>query len=508
MLPGRTRRLPPGHLVVAAGLLLWAGYQNLAHLGVAQQLFDEPLYAEVGRDYVHLATRTIATSNSEHPPLAKLLFGVAQALLPVSDLHADRVVAGLATVLLGVVVGVWVGRAADRWTGLLAAGLVTLLPQTVNEADGRFSRFGMLEPVAAPLMVAGMAAGWLWLRSTGRRAWTAALAAGALTGLAASAKETAVLGLSGAVLLVLLTARSRQQVVVRSLQALAAAGSAAVVFLLTYVPIGSPLARLRYMFALQDTHALEGKPLALAGHLYASPPWWTELWYLGHGLGPALTAVVVLLAVLAVVLDRGPLVRWCLAGLAFPVLVHCVLIPLRLSFYWTLWAPLLLVLSALGLHALVVRVLPHGRVAAYAAAALLLLVPLTSAVRESSRISHLRPTGLVNLAQVQREHQLSGFVLLGGMYRYEERAYTGRSRLYSSVQPALVARTDTVVLSQPRCNTVVSAAVRALVAANESRLHRVYDDRRIVVLAADGPLVMPTPEQVSAQPALDIAELC
>ena len=123
------RRLATWGFAAAALLTgLWAVFQNFYKLGTAPILADEPTYIETAWRYVHGQVHPVVSSGStligtpdnfEHPPLAKYLFGVAQLIDGTpSSLPAARAVCALATVLAGVAVAVWIGRAAGRWIGL------------------------------------------------------------------------------------------------------------------------------------------------------------------------------------------------------------------------------------------------------------------------------------------------------------------------------------------------------------------------------------------------------
>ena len=495
--------------VVAVLVGLWAAFANLYRLGTAQILSDEPAYALAAWRYVHLDVLhagepggpDTARSNLEHPPLAKLLFGLAQLVFGRQSIPADRAVAGLCTVALGVVLAVWVGRAAGRWTGLLAGAFATLLPQRVNEADGRFSRFGFLEPVAALLVVVALAVGWAWWRASGRRSWWLALALGAAVGLASSAKENAFLGLVAGTVLVVATAGRAWPT--RALQALTAAAVSAVTLLAVYLPVGHPVMRIQYMLDFQSSRGLRAHGVTFAGRYALHPPWWTHLWFAGHGMTAVVTAALVLLAAIALVVRRDALVAWCVAALAVPFVVHSFLVPIKLPYYYTLWQAPFLVLAALGAASLTRRGLVTGAVAAAVLAG-----PATGALAETRRVATLEPVGLKVLTQVQAEHGLDGLVVVGGTYRYEWLESPARARFRPEPVLEQLPQVDTVVLSRPRCNIVVSPLVRAFVAANEGALRRVHRDRRIDVYEVTAPLVLPSDAAVALQPPLDPAALC
>lgn len=204
---------------VAAAVLttLWAVFQNFYKLGTAPIVADEPTYTSAAWRYVHgqvLAPvpltggrPALTPDNFEHPPLAKYLFGLAQLVDGTpSGLTAARAISALATVLAGLAVAVWIGRAAGRWTGLLAGALLTVLPEPAGNSIGRFDRFAMLDPVASLFMVLSVVAAWEWSRRTGRSAWVFAMLTGVAVGCAAGSKENGFLGAVGPVIATLIIA--------------------------------------------------------------------------------------------------------------------------------------------------------------------------------------------------------------------------------------------------------------------------------------------------------------
>ena len=70
------------------------------------------------------------------------------------------------------------GKIAGRRTGLLAAGLLTVIPEAAGGSLGRLDRFATLDPVAGAFMVLSVVVAWMWSRRTGRAAllWAAATA--------------------------------------------------------------------------------------------------------------------------------------------------------------------------------------------------------------------------------------------------------------------------------------------------------------------------------------------
>ena len=98
---------------VAAFLLVSSAalFQNLYRLSFAPLLFDEQFYAGVGWRYAHwssvaLAGQSMRQNNWDHPPLAKLLFGVSESLLGHESITAARAVSAACTLLAALILGV------------------------------------------------------------------------------------------------------------------------------------------------------------------------------------------------------------------------------------------------------------------------------------------------------------------------------------------------------------------------------------------------------------------
>ena len=181
--------------------------------------------------------------------------------------------------------GVWLGRAAGKWTGLLAAAFITLLPTELAGSEYRFGRYAMLDPIAELFATAAVAAGWYWFRLGGRRGWYWAGAAGVLAGLAASAKENGFLGLVGAVLLGLaLAVHDRRLLVTRLLQAAAAGSAAMLTFGALYLPLGNPRPLIEFLVKHQLRNSDTGHAIGFAGRVTTKPPWWANLWFAGTAL--------------------------------------------------------------------------------------------------------------------------------------------------------------------------------------------------------------------------------
>lgn len=502
------------YALAATVTLAWAAFQNLFRFRTPQMLFDEPAYSNAAWNYVHRAVihagepggPPAGHNNFEHPPLAKLMFGTLQRFVGHPSVAADRLVAGTCTVLLGVVLAVWVGSAVGRWTGLLAAAFATVLPQGVNEADARLSRFGMLDPVAAMFMVTSVALGWWWWRSTGRRAWLLALATGFATGCASSAKENGFLAVTGCVVLLLLTAR--RAIVVRAAQAAVAGATAGLTLLGLYLFIGHPVMRVQYMLDFQSQHGLKAHGTSFAGRYELFPPWWTNFWFAGHGMTASVTTGLLVLVAAALVLRwREPLLHWSLAALVLPIVVHAFLVPIMLPYYYVLWQAPFFVVAALGAQGLVQRA-ERVRALAVLVGLACLAAPAQGAFAETRRVAELKPTGMKAYEQVQRDHGLTGNAVVAGIFRYEYREYRGTSRLIAAPTPAVLPTVDTVIVSKPRCNAANTPVQQAFLEANEAVLKEVYSDRRVVIYKVTDTLTMPSSAAIVLQPRLDRAKLC
>ena len=545
---------------------LWALFQNFYRLGTAPILADEPTYTETAWRYLHGQVHPVLSSGStliatpdnfEHPPLAKYLFGLAQLIDGTpSSLSAARAVSALATVLAGVAVAVWIGRAADRWTGLLAGALLTVLPEPAAGSLGRFDRFAMLDPVASMFMVFSVVAAWEWTRRTGRASWLWAAVTGLAVGCAAGSKENGFLGAVGPVVFaVIIAAKTGRHVfVLRSAQAIAAIALSVLVFAALYLPVGDPLGRIRYLIQFQSAQSSAGHLIGFAGQVSSSPPWWANLWFAGHNFGPVLTVFLVVAALCAVVLRRDLLVGWCLAALAAPFVFHCFIASVALGYYWVMWTPLFLVLAALG-AAEVIRRIAHATAAvrtldtpntahptgtfrtpdvlntahvtratdarnafhaprlalplALVAGAAVLAVPLTDSMNQSVLVAKLQPTGIMVVPKLMREHNLTGAVVSAGLPSWEWSYYLPNTTIYTSASGQLKSA-EIIVIGRPQCRTLIDQSVRALVAINTQSGHvqQIYTDSAITAYAVTGALASPTTAQINAEPPGKLTDNC
>ena len=504
-------------------VFLAALFQNFYHLSVGADMSDEMTYADMGWRYVHwgsvsTAAQASGQSNFEHPPLAKMLFGAAQTLLGQPSITGARAVSAACTVLAAMVLAWWLGRVADRCIGLLAGGMLALLPMAVDPLLTRFDRSAMLDPVAEVFMLGSVVLAWFWFRSTGRRGWGLALLAGVSIGLATASKENGFLGAVGPIALgVVLAVRSGGQAGgrfwARVAQAAAASVAAVLVFVACYLPFGNVFGRIDFLVRFGSTHAAAGHTVGYAGRVTAHPEWWANLWFAGKGLGMALSWVLVVTALLAVVLRHDRLVGWCVAALVGPFVFHCLLAGVVLPFYWVMWMPALIALSALGIGAIAslgkrASSVPQKVVVRLAVAVAVLGVLLPS-VAESVRVATLVPLGAKVVPDLRAGLGLHGSILTAGTYAVELQPSMRGTHFLIAV-PADLRHVDTVLVGQPRCRTLVDRGVRALVQKNVAlgSLREAHSDRLLTVYVATAPLRAPTPEETAEQPPGKATDNC
>jgi len=520
----------------SAVVLLWALVLNFYRLGPSLIMPDEGTYALAAWRYVQgtvspalqlspgsntgavlpigQSSAQINADNFQHPPLGKWLFGLGQLVAGHESVTADRTVAAIATLLTGVALLVWVGRAAGRWTGLLACSFVVLLPEAVQGSGGlRLGRFGLLDPVAELFVVVYLLLMWEWFRSGRGRAWLFAAASGVAIGCATASKENGFLAAVVPILMWLLAAlREPRQLAQRLAQTALAVVAGLVVFVATYLPFSTPSLRIRYLIDFQRIHSSDGHLIGLDGRVTWHPPWWANLWFAGHGMGAAVTIFVLVFAALACALRRDRLVVFCLAALIGPIIFHSFIAGVALSFYWTLWMPPLLVLTALGVTELLRRLrsasLPMPvQVGAMAVA---LLIPLLAALSQTVRTAEVKPVGPEVLRGVMARHHLHKAVLSSGVYLYEFLYYDSGLGAFLA-PPASLTAIHTVVIGAPQCRLEPdSRATRAIVAVNlaAGRLDKIYGDSAMTVYKVTSPLAAPSAAQIAAQPPTNLAAGC
>ncbi|MBR7832540.1 phospholipid carrier-dependent glycosyltransferase [Actinospica durhamensis] len=510
---------------------IWAVFQNFYHIGVAPILNDEPTYTVAARRYLSgqiLAPLPVTPQangvmqfnddNFEHPPLTKYLFGMAEWFDSSSTgVTAARAVSAAAALLGAVAIAIWIGRHAGRWTGLVAGGLLTLLPEAAGGSIGRFDRFAMLDTTAGMFMVLSVVLAWIWSRRTGRAGWVAAGLTGLAIGCASASKENGFLGVIGPVLLVLgapLVGRDVRAFLVRCGQTVAAAVIALATFLACYLPFSHPIARLHYLVAFQTNQSAGGHLIGFDGRVTAHPPWWTNLWFAGHAYGSILTVFLVVAALCAVVLRRDGLVAWCVAALAVPILFHCFIAHVALGYYYVMWTPFFLALAALGVGEVARRVvgLSRGGVRVLVAAVVgiaVLAVPVGESVAETVNVADLKPTGVMVVPELMRADGLSAAVVTAGLPAWEWHYYMPTTTVYYSAKTP-VPDAAIIVVGQPICRVLIDQSVRALVAVNleSGAVKEIYSDSLIVAYAVTGKLTVPTPAQINAEPPGALTDHC
>lgn len=504
---------------VAAVLFIAALFQNFYRLPLAPILYDEPLYADMGWRYAHwgalaASAKSPAASNFDHPPLAKMLFGAAQTLLGHPSITAARAVSATCTVGAVVLLAWWLGRMAGRWIGLLAGGMLALIPMAVDPEVTRFGRTAMLDPVAELFMLVSVVVTWFWFQSTGRRSWWLAVSAGLSVGLATASKENGFLGAVGPVVLGMVWAgRPIGRLRTRMAQSVAASVVAVFVFAICYLPFGDVVGRIEYLVRFQSGHSTAGHLTGFAGRVSTHPVWWANFWFAGHGLGTILSWVLAITVLAAVILRRDRLVWWCVAMLAAPIVFHCLVAGVVLPFYWVMWMPAVIALSALGMGELVTlggrASSVTQRVGPVLIAAVALLGVVVPSFAESVRIAGLEREGASLVPHLRASLGLNGSILTAGTYQAELRPFLADTPPLTAV-PTDLRGVDTVLLGQPRCRTLIDRGVRALVQANLGlgTLRETHSDRLLRVYVATGPLHAPTAAEIAEQPQGRLVDSC
>lgn len=488
-------------------------------LSVAPMVYDETTYVNAAWIYIHgritpvRKGKIISADNLEHPPLGKLLFGVAERLAGSPSTLAARLVSATLMLLAAVLLGWWIGRAVNRWAGLLTVLLTLSLPALYFPVNTPFVRTAMLDPVAGAFVIASLYASWQWFASSRLlRSSLWALLTGLSVGLATSSKENGFLGVVGPVLVgLVLSSRSLRRCAQRLGQTLAAAAVALGTFLLSYLMLGDTSqisARISYLWRFQRDQSSRGHLIGFDHRITDHPPWWTNLWFMQHALGVLVTLALVVAALAGALLRRDRLASWLAGAMAGPVLFHCFIAHVALNYYWIMWIPPGLALASIGIVELGRRVRSADSrplaVLFAASAVVLLIAPAASVVRQIARVSTLRPAGGAALVAARHGRGLTGEIVASGVYSHEIGPYTSRARsdiVY--VMPRSLAGVDTVVVGAPRCRTAQSRPVLALVATNlaSGALQEIHSDRILTVYAVRQPLTYPTEAEIAKQPA-------
>lgn len=409
--PGRDRRFVLG----AVGVAVLAAWAYLPHLTTSTLLIDERVYLEAGQQYVD----GDVALNREHPPLAKLLFGLVGRALGEPVL-GGRLVGVAAGVAIAVAVFVLVRRMAGRGWGLVAAGLWVVLPHTLRMADlawggfDRLDRYAMLDPVATALAMWALVAAVHWSDEAareppGRLRW--AVVAGALVGLAAGAKLSGAL--VGPVVAATPWLTGWRRWSWRTVAASVTVGAIAVAaFALAYLPLGGEAVEVfRDMVAFQGRHAASGHDVVVAGRAYPSAPWWAQGWYAWRDEGGLVVVALSLAAVVGAVAGGGPGRRrdrgLVTAAVVVPVAVLAAS-PVLLPHYRFLWLPSLVVLASVGVATLARRPERAARLLALVLVGMLLV----TGTRSLAYVSTQRPAGYRAAAELLHQRDLADAAVL------------------------------------------------------------------------------------------------
>ncbi|MGB9376377.1 MAG: hypothetical protein WCB04_02580, partial [Mycobacteriales bacterium] len=422
-------------------------------------------------------------------------------------------VSAACTVAAAIAVAWWLGHAVNRWLGLLAGGMLALIPMSVYPQVTRFGRAAMLEPVAGMFLVLSIVIGWYWFRAKGARGWVLASVAGLAVGLGTASKVNVCLGLIGPVLLGLaLSGREVRTLAIRAAQTLLAVVLAAATFVACYVPLGDIRERIQYMIDFQSKHAEDGHTVGLAGRMMSHPQWWANFDFAARGLGAALSWALVLSVLAAIVLRRDRLVGWCAASLVAPLIFHLFLAGVVLDFYWVLWMPAVVVLSAIGIWELLGRARSarprHVRALAGVATMVALVAVIVPTVAQIGVVATMKPEGARAAAEVRAGLFLHGEILSAGNPLSELRPLVGWGVVVDVPQD--LRSIDTILLGRPRCGQSPSPKVRALIERNvrAGTLRLAHADRLMSVYVVVGPLTAPTQAQIAGYRWRRPAENC
>ncbi len=330
------------HLTVAA-LVSFVALWRTATVDPAS---DQRTYLVCG--YRYLEGKGVGC-NFEHPPLAKVVLGIALHLFGNTPAVGQAVV-GVLSIATAIVLYLLV-RSASNWAlGLVAAGLWGLTPQagvengTVTEAF-RITRFALLDPFLCFFFALALLGGWLWWQ---RRSWWWAALTGFSCVAAACSKEVGMV-LAPSIIAMPLLAIGLQSVrtAVRDAGIVAAGG--VVAFIASYAAFGPAEAwsEIRYLITFQLHHASLGASPIFHGHLYPVAPWWAITRYGIDGLGAGF-AVFLAAAAVAGILGTPALSLYALipSGVILAVMSFS---HLAYPFYWVDVEPGVIVAAALGI---------------------------------------------------------------------------------------------------------------------------------------------------------------
>lgn len=376
--PGRTdapsQQVSPtwsrGELAAAMGVGVLALFDALWRLTVADWKTDEAWDGRLAWDAIHGGW----AQENGHPVFVRWFLGLGQLAFGQDRLgiRITPALASLAAVWLLYLVGL---RLHSRWAGLLAAGLWAVLPRALvlgHTVVGpiRGDRFGYLEPFMVVALLGATATAWRWIE---RDRLADALSTGALLGLAAAFKPTAVV----AVVPIVAVAAWRRGSVRPLLVSAAAMGAlAAAVFVVTYLPVGTQAPdHIVELFRFQFDHAKAGHALVVDGVVRAREPWTSHLLYQWRGMGP-LANIGIAIGMVGAWTGRRRAEVALVTGIWGTLLATHLLTSVALPHYYLLWAPFSVLLAAMGLAEMAHRTDAVSRLAATAAGTLLVVAGL------------------------------------------------------------------------------------------------------------------------------------
>jgi len=373
-------------------LAVWGVYQCTWNLLGANVTGDEAIYVRSGWAYVHGDLST----NREHPPFAKYLFGAAQLVFGQGVL-GPRIVVAVLVLAAGAAVFLWLRVHIGFWAGLTAAALWLLTPRDGAGSGARLDRLALLDPVMAVFALLALGAGWAWIRS-GR--WWLVPVSATLMAMSVTSKVSTVVLLPAFLVLPLLHRDVRRLVV----GGLVWAGTFGLVFVLLYLPMGIRSA-ITYMIDFQDGQNTNGHPISIDGHVFTFAPWWADLRFFGDGVGAVMVVVIVVGLVAAFVVRPDRLVAYLGTALGLLVVFYVVVARIALPTYYEAWMPLTLLLTAIG-YARLASLRP--RVWWSSLATVLVLLSVVPAARVSLVAWTERPTGIARVDGWLRSQGIDG----------------------------------------------------------------------------------------------------
>jgi hypothetical protein len=431
----------------AAALVGYGAVLSFRRLGTPAWHVDERVYASAGRAYWRGDYRL----NPQHPPLGKELIGAAQAAFGPT-LTAARLPAAGAALAGGLVLWLWLSRAAAPAAGPLAAVLWWSMPGSLAFPEALPARpelslptrYALLDPLAGVLALGALAVGWWWVRS-GR--WSAAAGSGALLGLAVATKLPAgligvVAVLAGSVAVLRRPGSGPYRVLRAAGQAATFSVAAAGAVVAAYAPMGrsGAVASWTTGWQTQRAHGQGGHLVVVAGHRTYHPPWWTLGWWQYASWGAAVTVVAGLAVVLGLAL-RPALAGYLAAGWLLPLVLLVPLAHLALPHYPVLWRGPLVASVAVGTVAAAGRLRRRTRPWLAVAVVACALAPVAVlAGRTAVATLTLRPTGYAALPALvpPGDVWLIGYPDVARPYLAGHRVLTPPRPLPATARPAAV----------------------------------------------------------------------